>query len=261
MRYELWRLENHIEYSDISVVFSDGITDNFNRHNIYVAKRPPNITRKRKVTDHSFLGRNGHLSIDHGTWESIEVEMELTFKAKTENEVFDQVLFLDKLQNDTDITFGFYHEPFWLYKGRVEEIPEIQGSKILQHNRTGMIRFKLQPERYFNHGYMKPLTLKNGDSVYIPFGKLDGTFKFTYNGDISIVTGNTVTKLTGVTNEYPIIIDTFKKRTYAEVSDNVFFPRSIYKTDKTYPTFQVGETKIIWTGDLQTMELKVNWRL
>lgn len=260
MDYKLKRIDHDTKAGDIQVKFSDGKTDSFNKHGIFVSTRPRNITRIKQRTDHTFKGRNGFLSIDHSTWLGDELEFDFSFLSKDDETTFDQMVFLNDLQNETELTFIFYHEPFNYFKGYVVSISELQGSKILGKNKTAKITFKLQPERYFNHQH-DSIVLNKGDRIQVDYGVLDGIFELKGSGDITLTVGSSETVLKNISDQYPVLIDSYLKRTYANPTKNTYKSLSHYKYDGRYPIFNKYSTTINWTGNISQLKLMPNWRL
>ena len=90
---------------------------------------------------------------------------------------------------------------------------------------------------------------------------LDGIFELKGSGDITLTVGSSETVLKNVSDQYPVLIDSYLKRTYANPTKNTYKSLSHYKYDGRYPIFNKYSTTINWTGNISQLKIMPNWRL
>lgn len=256
MMYQLNAMQDELNRGNLKITFPNGEVILLNDYGIYVSEQPVSIVSKRRISIHEFVGRSGFLPIDNKTREPFDIELSFNAVSNNPDQSFQQEILLNRLSAESNLKFNFYHHPFGSYEGIVTGVSEFQGSRLLQHNRTGKIGFKLQPDLLINHNYTQPIQIQQGDSIVHSYGFLNGIFKLEGSGDINLKVGNSTTVLKNVSNQFPIYIDSLRNRTYVLP----YRSRSDLKYDSRYPVFD-RNSKITWTGNVKKLELTLDWRL
>lgn len=212
----------------------------------------------QKVELFTFKSRSGYHSINHGTREHAEMELELTLFAKDEYNREHQRVFLQELQDGQLRTFEFYNDPFGIYEGIVTEVTS-EGNRFIGKSQTATMKIMLQPYRLLRSNYPDELEIKRTDKIFFKTGFVYPIFTIESGGDLEIITENN-TKLSNLPTDYPVIVDSLEKKTYQYRTSKVRVPRGDLKDDFNYPEIKSGTT-INWVGSPSTLKMKLNWRL
>lgn len=224
------------------------------KQRILISTQPETLTFAPQVDFYTFKSRNGYLAVNYNTRQSKEIKLELSLIASNISQLENSKGLLQSFANGQPHRFRFYHDPFCEYEGVVTDL-NLQGNRVLRHNKKAEMTINLQPFRYANS---KPITLSNGDRVVFEYGQLMPVFKIQGTGNVDIKTSNT-TALRGLPSGTEIVINTIEKATYQQRA-GVRVYRGDLKGNYNYPEIKSNQP-ITWTGNVSRMILEPNWVL
>ncbi|RXM68353.1 distal tail protein Dit [Clostridium tetani] len=202
----------------------------------------PNITTPEKREEKIIIpGRSGYLTQSDGSYEGKVKPVEFDYFDNR----FDDIK--QWLTGSGEVIFS--NEPDRYYKARI--INKLDLARVLEKFHSGIIQFDCQPFGYdLNNNLIiidKPISIYNeGTYESQPYMKIFGT------GDVSLNINNKVIKLKNIIDY--IELDSEIMECYKEHQN------CNNKMTGEFPTLQIGENKISWSGNVDKIEITPRWR-
>lgn len=226
--------------------------------NSLIEYRPVIQKPRRKVTPKSVYGRSGDLLFDEEAYENTPLDLELYFKAETEEE-----------RNDLRdlITFGFdtgsyipfvpYFDKDKIYYVQTTQAPVFSGNVAFGYKEKYNVALTVKPfKQLIDSGQ---LTLTNGQTIVNPSKYLSQpVFTITGSGDMTIKVNGKDFVIKNIQGS--IIVNSVIPSAYRNIAGEVYNEENkIYTRD--YPVLKSGNNVISWTGSgITKVEVETRWR-
>ena len=221
---------------------NNGIELNSKYFNIVINKRPPLPKPQRRINYIQIAGRHGALTEDLGSYEDIELEFECTIMDNVEH---NSILINSWLDGQGELYLS------WLdgYKYKVKEV-KFEGIEI---DIVGEfeVTFICDPFKYSTNEIIE---IYNNNSIIYnegtyesqPYLKIFGTEYVTLNINDEVIKLENIIDYIELDSE---IMECYKEH---QNCNN--------KMTGEFPTLQIGENKISWTGNVSKIEITPRWR-
>lgn len=235
-------------YRKFSVLFNN--KDSYSDLDLRITHRPNIPIAEEDINNIEIEGLNSSLTERYGTYKDIEIAIEFnTVNRKDIHSQFRQVkAWLQSIQNNklvlTDDADYFYLVNYLKFDKEIERKFKVLG--------TFTAIFVCKPFVYSFTGLNKititqAIKLTNeGTAIAYPILKIYGS------GDITLTINNKNVILTAMSNN--ITLDSVMKEAYNDNAENLN-----NKMNGDFPTLDVGENNISWTGTITKIEIIPNW--
>lgn len=211
---------------------------------LIVNELPSIIKPAEKVNKYDIESRNGDLIISTGFYSNMTKTVECT--VRNINEIDEIVSWL---KGSGDVIFSNQEDRY--YQAAI--VNQIDFERVIKQYRKFIIQFECQPFGYLLEGE-ENIILTENNSIIKNVGSIESepVISISGSGDIELTIGLKTIKLTGVASS--ITIDTPLLEAYkgVEVQNKKF--------KGEFPTLPVGQFSISWTGNVNKVEIKPNWR-
>lgn len=217
-------------------------------YGIYVAQQPEIIRPSERVTFQSIPGRSGTLTTLEGQDVYDDFLLSVDCRISDTSRLNDIGTWLKGMDK---VTFanrqgGFHHAHI------VNQIPFEQILRGHPH-RHFLVNFRCQPFFYLTG--VPDITVTSSGTVVNNPGNLysEPVLTIVLTGDAHITVGGSYFTLTGLTGA--VTVDTPLMETYKTYSSHNS------SMSGEYPTLMVGQNIIAWTGGVEQITIKPNWRV
>ena len=217
--------------------------DSYEDFGIIINVKPPSVVPENNIDEYELPGRDGNLTIDYKTRKSYILPLECTIMDKSRIEEVKTWL----MNTASDLIFSW--DPDYKYQARI--INKIDISQSLKTFGEFPLMFKVQPYKLSIGEEL--ITLENAGTIYngtgntsLPIIEVFGTgaITLTING-LSVILTNVVDYVTINSDLQDAYKDTLLK------NNNM---------SGEFPTLEVGNNTISWTGTVTKVEITPNWR-
>lgn len=226
--------------------------------NSLIEYRPVIQKPRRKVTPKSVNGRSGDLLFDEEAYENTPLDLELYFKAETEeerNHLRDLITFA--FDTGTYLPFVPYFDKDKIYQVQTTQAPIFSGNIAFGYKEKYTVTFTVKPFKKLIES--DKLTMSSGQTVTNPSRYLSKpVFTITGSGDMTLNVNGVAFIIKKIQDS--IIVNSEIPSAYRNISGEIYNEENkIYTRD--YPVLKSGNNVISWTGSgITKVEVETRWR-
>ena len=224
--------------------FIYGNKDSYENFGIIINKLPPSVVPENNIEEYELPGRDGNLTIDYKTRKSYILPLECTIMDKTRIEEVKAWL----MNTSSDLVFSW--DPNYKYQARI--INKIDISQSLKTFGEFPLMFKVQPYK-LSINNDEVITLEDTGTIYNGTGNISRPIiKVFCTGAITLMVNGLSVVLTNVVDYVTINSDL----------QDAYKDTLLKNNDMSgeFPTLEVGNNTISWTGTVTKVEITPNWR-
>lgn len=228
--------------------------DSYSDYGIFIRKRPPLPSPKRRVTFIEVPGRDSSLRFDEGTYEDITIAVECTVKGEQIPQQLDSIKAWLFSAGESNLAFSF--QPDRRYRAQV--VNAIDFKQAFKLASQFVILFHCRPFKYAVNNMQINITTGSGTSV-LNQGNIHSrpVIKVFCAGDGSFKINNREVLLQGISVPYIILDSELEEAYYTEAGAMVNANNHIYGE---FPILDAGNNIITYTGGVTKLEITPNWR-
>lgn len=226
--------------------------------NSLIEYRPVIQKPRRKVGAKSVYGRSGDLLFDEEAYENTPLELELYFKAETEeerNDLRDLITYV--FDSGAYIPFVPYFDKNKIYLIQATQAPVFSGSVAFGYKEKYTVAFTVKPFKKLIES--DQITLTSGQTLINPSRyHSKPVFTIAGSGDMTLNVNGTNFIIKDIQGS--IIINSEIPSAYRNISGEVYNEENkIYTRD--YPALKSGNNVISWTGSgITKVDIETRWR-